>query len=173
MEKTIFSEKQTQLVQCINQRKHIYQVLWDEQPVATDDDEREGENEQQYSYQQALFSFPPTAEHIKATVLNGINAKTDARILTEFKWDGKPVWLSNENQFNFKAAYDLALQTQGETLPMTFKLGETQNGEPVYHEFKDVEELTQFYASAIAHIHKCLTEGWAEKDCIDWSKYQY
>ena len=34
-----------------------------------------------------------------------------------------PVWLSSENQFNYKAAYDLAVQTGGATLPVTFKFG--------------------------------------------------
>jgi hypothetical protein len=38
-----------------------------------------------------------------------------------------PVWLSTENQFNYKAAFDLATQTGGKSLPVTFKFGSTNN----------------------------------------------
>lgn len=54
-----------------------------------------------------------TLEEIKEAILADINTQTDEKILTGFVWNDKPVWLSSENQFNFKAAYDLAIQTQG------------------------------------------------------------
>lgn len=51
----------------------------------------------------------PTLEQVKEAVINDINAQTDEKILSGFVWNDKPVWLSSENQFNFKAAYDLAI----------------------------------------------------------------
>ena len=39
-------------------------------------------------------------------------------------WNNKRIWLSSENQFNYKVAYDLALQTNGANLPIIFKFGE-------------------------------------------------
>ena len=48
------------------------------------------------------------------------NSQTDAAILSGFAYNGAHVWLSVENQYNYKAAYDLAVQTGGETLPVTF-----------------------------------------------------
>lgn len=113
-----------------------------------------------------------TLEEIKEAILADINSQTDERILTGFVWHDKPVWLSSENQFNFKAAYDLAVQTQGQSLPVKFKLGENADGEPVYHTFEDMVEFTDFYTQAIAFINQCLNEGWERKDSIDWTVYE-
>lgn len=113
-----------------------------------------------------------TLEDIKEAILADINSQTDEKILKGFVWEEKPVWLSSENQFNFKAAYDLAVQTKGKSLPMKFKLGETAEGEPVYHTFEDLSEITDFYTKAIAYINQCLNEGWNRKDSIDWNVYE-
>lgn len=61
------------------------------------------------------------------------------------------------------------MQTQGANLPVTFKLG--TDDEPVYHEFSDVEELSDFYTKAMAYIQGVLEKGWKEKDTFDFSKY--
>lgn len=114
----------------------------------------------------------PTIDEIKESILTDINSQTDEKILKGFVWNNKPVWLSSENQFNFKAAYDLAIQTQGQNLPLKFKLGENEDNEPVYHTFSTVEELNEFYLSAIAFIQQCLNEGWKLKDSIDFSVYK-
>lgn len=113
-----------------------------------------------------------TLEDIKEAILADINSQTDEKILAGFVWEEKPVWLSSENQFNFKAAYDLAVQTKGKSLPVKFKLGENEEGEPVYHTFEDMVEFTDFYTSAIAYINYCLNEGWVRKDSIDWTVYE-
>lgn len=113
-----------------------------------------------------------TFEEVKEAILSDINAQTDEKILSGFVWNDKPVWLSSENQFNFKAAYDLAVQTEGQSLPVKFKLGENEEGEPVYHTFEDMTEFTDFYTKAIAYINQCLNEGWARKDVIDWNDYK-
>jgi hypothetical protein len=120
-----------------------------------------------------MFSNPnPSFEEIKEAVLADINARTDEKILSGFVWEDKPVWLSSENQFNFKAAYDLAVQTQGQSLPVKFKLGEDEQGNPVYHVFEDLAEFTDFYSKAIAYINQCINDGWERKDGIDWSQYE-
>lgn len=113
-----------------------------------------------------------TMAEIKKAVLDYINAKTDERILSGFVWNGVNVWLSSENQRNFSEAQRVALMTNGQSLPVTFKLGEDADGQPLYHEFTTTEELTGFYLSAVAFIQQCLNEGWQEKDNIDWSKYE-
>lgn len=113
-----------------------------------------------------------TLADVKEAIIGDINKRTDARILSGLVWKGKPVWLSTENQFNFKAAYDLAVQTQGATLPVTFKLGEQEDGTPVYHTFETIEDSTDFYTAAVNHIHNAVADGWLEKDGIDWSPYE-
>ena len=113
-----------------------------------------------------------TFEEIKDAIISDINAQTDEKILSCMVWRDINVWLSSENQFNFKAAYDLAVQTQGQSLPIKFKLGETGNEEPIYYTFTDMQDFTDFYVSAIAFINQCLNEGWHRKDSIDWEDYR-
>lgn len=117
----------------------------------------------------ARLTRKPTLAEIKEIVLSWMNSEIDKKILDGFVWNGMAVWLSSENQFNYKAAYDLAVQTEGLNLPVTFKFGTTD--EPVYHEFTTVEELTDFYTKAMAYINTQLAEGWAAKDAVDWSPY--
>lgn len=99
-----------------------------------------------------------------------MNEDIDMKILSGFEWNGMAVWLSSENQFNYKAAYDLAVQTGGANLPVMFKFGTTEN--PVYHTFESVDELTQFYVSAMSYINMTLNEGWRMKDSINWDAYK-
>ena len=80
------------------------------------------------------------------------------------------IWLSSENQFNYKAAYDLAVQTAGATLPVTFKFG-TDNA-PGYHTFNTVEELSDFYTKAMQHILSALADGWSKKDAFSLDSYR-
>ena len=79
------------------------------------------------------------------------------------------MWLSQENQYNYKAAYDLAVQTEGKTLPVTFKFGTDE--EPVYRTFETLEEIADFYTKTVAFIQGVLADGWKKKDAIDLSLY--
>lgn len=114
----------------------------------------------------------PTIDDVRQLFMAYVNGKTDEKILKGFVWNGKKVWLSTENQFNFKAAYDAAVQTEGASLPVKFKLGEDENGKPEYHTFEDFVEFTDFYMGALAYIQQCLTEGWEEKDGFDEKEYE-
>lgn len=117
------------------------------------------------------YDYIPEISEIKADIEALINSHTDAKILTEFSWNGKPVYLSSENQFNFKAAYDLALQNDGANLPAKFKIGEDADGNAVYHTFTKTDVLGDFIMKAFAFINTALKEGWAEKDSIDYSLF--
>ena len=127
-----------------------------------------------YKRQHASISFAD----VKAAIIADINARTDEKILSGFVWTPEgsetaiPVWLSTENQFNFKSAYDLAVQKQGATLPVTFKMGETDDGTPMYHTFSEMSDADDFYLKAVAYINQCLAAGWQEKDGIDWAPYE-
>ena len=80
------------------------------------------------------------------------------------------IWLSSENQFNYKVAYDLATQTNGASLPVVFKFGD--NNSPVYYEFKTLEELSDFFITSITYVQKILQEGWKKKDEINWEVFK-
>lgn len=114
----------------------------------------------------------PSFDVVKNSILNDINERTDKKILSGFAWEGQSIWLSSENQFNFKAAYDLAVQTQGQSLPVTFKIGEDEEENPIYHEFTEMDEFTNFYVSAINFVNETLNDGWQKKDGIDFDEYK-
>ena len=118
------------------------------------------------------YDHVPTVAEIRADIEALINAQTDGKILSGFNWNDTPVYLSTENQFNFKAAYDLAVQTNGKTLPVTFKLGEDAEGKPMYHTFDNLSDFTDFYTQAMTHVVTTLAEGWQRKDSIDYSNYK-
>lgn len=116
------------------------------------------------------FIEKPTLTQVKAVITEQINSDIDRKILSGFVWNGMPVWLSSENQFNYKAAYDLAVQTGGASLPVRFKFGTDDN--PQYHTFNELDELTDFYTKALSFVDSTLNEGWDIKDSIDWSVYE-
>lgn len=116
------------------------------------------------------LSGKPSIEQVKGIVLNAMNKEIDQKILSGFIWKDMSVWLSSENQFNYKAAYDLAVMSQGQSLPVTFKFGSTDS--PVYYTFESLEDISDFYVSAMTYINTCLAEGWKKKDSIDWSVYE-
>lgn len=97
--------------------------------------------------------------------------RTDELILSGFIQKDMSVWLSSENQFNYKAAYDLAVQTNGANLPQVFKFGDTLN--PIYYKFETVEDIADFYTKASTYINQVLAVGQAKKDNINWDDYKY
>lgn len=159
------------LVECANKRKQKYIVRTDLQPYLTE--ESEG-----VTFIEKRFDYKPSIEEVKEFVKGVIDKHTDEKIIRGFVWnpatggDPIPVWLSTENQFNFKSAYDLAMQKNGATLPVTFKMGEQADGTPVYHTFETMEDADDFFVKAVAFINQTLAEGWAKKDSIDWSPYE-
>lgn len=110
----------------------------------------------------AISTFAP--EKAKEGACEMVDAITDRKILEGFRWRGIPVWLSTEAQFNYKSAYDLAVQNNGATLPVTFKIGTTT--EPVFVEFSTLDELRPFIMGIFAHINSLLEKGWKRKSAI-------
>ena len=147
------------LIECVNPVRGKWRIRWDVQP---------GDNGAA-TYMEAEFPYKPTAEEIRQTIIGWYNQQTDEAILSGFEYEGCMVWLSSENQFNYKAAYDLAVQTDGETLPVTFKLGTDE--QPVYKVFDELSELRMFYTQAMQYIQRMLAEGWIKKDALDLSLY--
>lgn len=116
------------------------------------------------------YDHKPTKTELKEDITQLIDGTTDSNILQGFRWNEVNVYLSTENQFNFKAAYDLAVQSSGAMLPVTFKLGENENGNAVYHTFETMDDFTEFYSNAIQWVNGCIADGWKEKDSVDYEK---
>ena len=145
-------------VQCINPVRDIWMITW----------KKEADEEGNLSFLSETFEHKPSLSEVKEVILAWYNAAIDNQILSGFVWKDMPVWLSMENQFNYKAAYDIAVQSNGKVLP-TFKFGTTEN--PVYHEFTDMEDLQDFYLEEMTYVNETLAKGWAEKDAINWEEY--
>lgn len=146
-------------IECVNPRKNKWKVRWN---ITEKEDGSSDWYEQDYDHK-------PTLEEIRDTIVKFHNGQVDAKILSGFSWKDMPVWLSSENQFNYKASFDLAVQTNGQNLPVRFKFGTDKD--PKYYDFKTVDELSDFYTSAIKFINDTLQAGWAEKDSVDFSVY--
>ena len=101
------------LLECINPIKNKWRVRWDVQPGETGS----------ATYMEEEFDHRPTEDEIRSTVITWHNRETDKDILSGFTYENVPVWLSSENQFNYKASYDIAVKTSGQNLPVTYKLG--------------------------------------------------
>lgn len=111
----------------------------------------------------------PSIEQIKEAVISDINAQVTSEIVSGFYYKENLVWLSNENQMNYKTAYDIAVQTNGRNLPYTIKAGEEDS--PAYMTFETLEEFAEFFFSMTNYIRDCIEKGWQRKDSIDWSEY--
>lgn len=151
---------EVKLLECVNPVKNKWRVRWDVQ-------ERDDGS---VDYMEAELTHKPTDEEITSLVRTWYNEQTDVAILSGFSYENAPVWLSQENQYNYKAAYDLAVQTDGKTLPVTFKFG--TDDEPVYRTFDTLDDLADFYTKAVKYIQNVLTDGWRKKDAIDLGKYK-
>lgn len=158
--KRVQGNAEVKLLECVNPVKNKWRVRWDVQE--RDDGSAD--------YMEAELAHKPTGEEIKTLVRTWYNEQADAAILSGFSYDNAPVWLSQENQYNYKAAYDLTVQTDGKTLPVTFKFGTDE--EPVYRTFETLDDLTDFYTKAVKYIQNVLTDVWKKKDAIDLSKYE-
>ena len=146
-------------IECTNPQKNKWRIRWnfiDKEDCIT--------------YWEEEFNHQPSWHEIRDTIFNWINNTVECKICEGFTWKGMPIWLSSENQFNYKAAYDLALQTSGESLPVLFKFG--TDDQPQYYEFQTMEDFTDFYKKAIRHIQDTLTWGWQEKERINPKDYQ-
>ena len=148
------------LIECVNPVRDKWRIRWDvrekEDGTAT--------------YMEAEFLHRPTADEIRQTIVGWYNQQAEEAILSGFEYEGNMVWLSSENQFNYKAAHDLAVQTGGATLPVTFKMGTDEH--PVYKKFNTLGELTEFYRQVMLYIQGVQAIGWEKKDALDLSLYE-
>lgn len=148
-----------------------YYLLWDYQPTM-EKDENGNDVECDYGtcYQVACPYRKPTIELVEYLISNSINVDTDKKIYDGFIWEGNTVYLTTENQFNYKALYDICAQTNGANLPITLKLG--KDGKPSYVTFETAESFRNFYYACVNYINQCVIDGWQWKDGIDYEVFK-
>ena len=149
--------------------KHVT-IMWDYKPIMKVNAKGEEIESPLATWQEHIFNHIPTLSEIKSVITDYYNKMIDEAILTGFVWNDMNVWLSNENQFNYKVAYDLAVQSNGASLPITFKF-ENKDG-IIYHEFKTLDEISDFYIKCVNYIQTTLMNGWKQKDKINWEIFK-
>lgn len=165
----VYSGLNPLLVECTNYKIGKYLVRWDVKEEQHANDGMESQSKVASFYQQE-FLHKPTLEEVKSLITSWYDDKITARIVEGFVYDGLSVWLSNENQLNYKVAYDMAVQSDGANLPVTFKFYDNDVAE--YRTFNTLAEITDFYTAMVSYIQQNLIDGWQEKDRIDWSPYE-
>lgn len=153
--------KGAMLLECVNPKKNKWRVRWDM---------HDNEDSITSEYMEQEYAYKPTPEEIKELIIGWYNSQIDEQIRSGFVWNGMSVWLSTENQNNYKAAFDAAVMSQGALLPVTFKFG--TDDAPIYHEFKTIEELQDFYYKALKYVQSVLSDGWKRKDSVDFHIYK-
>lgn len=145
------------ILQCINPSTSKWLVLWD----------KAEEEDGSFVYKGGVLESTPTIDDIKDLINTEINNEVSETITQGLVIDGHTVYLSLENQLNYKAAYDLAVHTEGKNLPVIFKFGVDY-----YKSFSTIEELEAFYMTTRSHIDGAILKGWEKKKAIDYSQYE-
>jgi predicted RNA binding protein with dsRBD fold (UPF0201 family) len=146
-------------IECVNPVKNKWRIRWDYQQ------RQDGTTD----FMEAEFRHKPSLDEVRSLVIQWYNDDTDRRILSGFSFEGSKVWLSAENQLNYKAAFDLAVQTNGASLPVTIKLG--NDDKPVYRVFSQLEDFRTFYTAALSYIQQTIADGWKLKDAFKMEDY--
>lgn len=162
-----YGNKGVKEIQLINSRQNKYAVRWN---FRNKKYENGKEDENDVLFCEEIFNHKPTLSEIKETVNGYYNEQINEKILSGCRWEGNVVWLSQENQLNYKTAFDTAFQTDGQNLPVIFKLGTEDN--PKYVQFDTVERLKTFHLHWTSFITNTLRAGWQFKDSTDWTKYE-
>lgn len=158
-------------LEVVSEVDNIYIIRWDYAEVKeTDPKTKLSVDSDLAVWAEEILYHKPTEAELRKLFTKYYNDITDNKILSGFVWNEMPVWLSEENQRNYKAAYDIAVQKNGATLPVEFKFGTEDT--PMYQIFHTVEELEKFYLPAVSYVQQCLAEGWRMKDAIDFSQYE-
>lgn len=107
------------------------------------------------------YDHKPTLEEVKEDIEGLINEHTHERILAGMEYEGAKVWLSTENQLNFRVA----------VAPVRLKIGEDEEGKPTYKTFDTDEALAEFGKAISTFVATTLNAGWDEKDGVDYGAF--
>lgn len=145
-------------------------IMWDYKPITKINAKGVEIETPLATWQQHTFKHIPSIREIKDIIISYYNNITDKKILSDFIWKGMKIWLSSENQFNYKSMYDIAVQTEGKNLPIKVKFGDDEN--VIYYEFSEMEDFSDFYYKMIMFIQNTVQNGWKKKEEINWNIYK-
>ena len=115
-----------------------------------------------YNYRHR-FDHKPTVDELRSVIEAHVNTLTQERIVGGYRWKGKQVWLSGENQQNYTSDYLAGV------LPVKVRVYDTDadaSGKVALIETP--EDLADFYHGMVQHVRKCIEDGWSVKDSVDY-----
>lgn len=146
-------------IECVNKISNKWRIRFD---IGKYD-------ENSYFYKEYTFMHKPTIEEVRSIITWYYNEKADNDIIRGFKWNNMDVWLSIENQMNYKAIYDLININEYSVFPLRLKF--SQNDNDLIYTFETKEEYLDFYESQITYIKDTLQTYWDIKSNIDYTNY--
>lgn len=154
-------EKDFKPIVKVNDRKYI--ISWNKKEEKVESvGAKKAPTDKTFSWDIIELNYKPTPSKIKELVFNKVNKNTEFVIANGFSWNGYKIHLDKENQADYKMYYDLAFQTNGESLPVTLKFKKA--GKDEYYTFDLLSEFTDFYTKMVKHINDTLYAGWKEKE---------
>ena len=141
-------------------------IAWDFKPIVGEDNKETIFAEWVETILQKDASF----EEIKDIILNYYNSIIKKEIISGFVWKGHKVWLSEENQINYKSLYDLLKDEGKEKINIVLKFGDDINIE--YYKMTSLKEFKTFYIDYLSYIKETIKNGWEIKDKINWDLYK-
>ncbi len=116
-----------------------------------------------------VFNHKPNIEEIREVIEAYYNQEVQEKIKQGFKWKDYNVWLSLENQINYKSIYDL-IENKTLEKPPTIKVYKELKS--AYYQFNSLQEFKDFYSEISMFIKNTLEEYWLIKDDINYSEYE-
>lgn len=153
--RNISSVNKLKLLECVDTKRNLWRVRWDEQKLFDT-----------YNYEEQEFKYKPALHEIQDLIYDYYNKKTEDKIINSFEWNNKDFYLSKENQINYQM-YHNAILSGSMRFPLRVKLKDN-----TYMEFNTNGLYEDFYTNILRHINKCLQEGWDLKDNINWEEYE-
>jgi hypothetical protein len=122
-----------------------------------------------YQWNYKIFNSKPSINVIKDTINSSINQNTKQYIENNFKWNGMSIYLSIENQIDYKLLLDTTILLEGTNLPEEVKF--KVNGENIYYSFETIDDMKDFIIAMNNHIRRYIAEGNKAKDEVNYDEY--
>ena len=120
------------------------------------------------------FFHRPTMSEIKKVIRDHIDAMTEEKIVEGGTYEDQPIWLGKDTQMNLLHYANMSEEERELylTFPMEYKINEDENGDAVNITLDSYEDLKALASAASCWVVQCIAEGRAEKENVDWSKFQ-
>ena len=127
-------------------------------------------NDDSYKWKYFVSNNKISKNEIKDIINAYVNSEVKKSIENKFEWNSMHIYLSLENQIDYKLLFDVTMLQNGKNLPETIKF--KVNGENIFYEIESIEEFKDFIIKMNNHIRTCIKIGNNIKESINYVDYQ-